>query len=105
MINLSPFKRSEELKEIVANYLIKLDFFRLMPMQMLKQISGRLLARTYEDSEIICNKGDKGDCMYVIFEGGVEVVDKNKKFGPKNIIGRNALDNDKPRNATLKAIG
>lgn len=36
MLNLSPFKRSEELKEIVANYLIKLDFFRLMPMPMLK---------------------------------------------------------------------
>lgn len=53
-----------------------------------------MLAKTYEDNEIICNKGDRGDCMYVIFEGCVEVVDKNKKFGPKNIIGRNALDND-----------
>lgn len=64
-----------------------------------------MLAKTYEDNEIICNKGDRGDCMYVIFEGCVEVVDKNKKFGPKNIIGRNALDNDLPRNATLKAVG
>lgn len=70
----SPFKRSEELKEIVANYLVKLDFFRLMPMQMLKQISGRLFAKSYEENEIICNKGDKGDCMYLIFDGFVEVV-------------------------------
>lgn len=61
---------------------------------MLKQISGRLFAKSYEENEIICNKGDKGDCMYVIFDGFVEVVGKNKKLGPKNIIGRNALDND-----------
>ncbi|CAK76582.1 unnamed protein product (macronuclear) [Paramecium tetraurelia] len=100
-----PFKRSEELKEVVANYLAKLDFFRLMPMQMLKQISGRLFAKSYEENEIICNKGDKGDCMFVIFDGFVEVIGKNKKLGPKNIIGRNALDNDQPRNATLKSIG
>jgi CRP-like cAMP-binding protein len=63
-----------------------------------------MLARTYEENDIICAKGDKGDCMYVIFEGSVEVVGKNKKMGPNSILGRNALDTDLPRNATLKAL-
>ena len=53
-----------------------------------------MLARTYEENDIICSKGDKGDCMYVIFEGSVEVVGKNKKMGPNSILGRSALDTD-----------
>ncbi|CAD8156046.1 unnamed protein product [Paramecium pentaurelia] len=100
-----PFRRSEELIEIVAHYLVKLDFFRLMPYKMIKQISSRLQAKSYEEDEIICKKGEKGDSMYIIFDGKVEVIGQKKQvLGPKSLIDRNSLEFDYFRNNTLQAI-
>ena len=41
---------------------------------MLIDLGGRLTTKQYELQQIICNKGDQGDCMYIIYKGEVTVV-------------------------------
>ena len=52
----------------------------------------------------VCNKGDVGDCMYIIYKGaiGILIDGKIRKiFVQDEHLGRNALETDAPRLATL----
>ncbi|MBI5948168.1 MAG: cyclic nucleotide-binding domain-containing protein [Chloroflexi bacterium] len=70
------------------------------------------LGREYEDREVICRQGDRGDCMYVIQsgtvdvlhqDGGAEVLVGTMKAG--EIVGEMALFDRQPRSATVRARG
>ena len=72
----------------------------------------RELGITYKDGEIICNEGGKGNKMYVIQSGKVNVIKKNQegKFSLSTlkegeIFGEMALFDRLPRSATVKAMG
>jgi CRP-like cAMP-binding protein len=61
---------------------------------------------TYSSGEIIFAAGDKGDKMYVIRSGEVEIERDGKiveKLGPGGIFGEMALIDGEPRAATAKA--
>ncbi|KAM3141599.1 hypothetical protein pb186bvf_006204 [Paramecium bursaria] len=96
------FKRSDDQKEIIVDYLRKLTFFRLMPQNMLFQIAGRILYKKYSKGQIICTKGEQGDCLYIIHKGQVIDMEKAAYYGPDTVLGRQALENDAVRNITLK---
>ena len=38
------------------------------------------LGKIYQDGEVIIHQGDEGHCMYVIQQGGVEVVQSASHF-------------------------
>lgn len=70
------------------------------------------LGRTYSDGEIICKEGEKGDLMYVVQSGRVEIT-KMTPSGELNItilekgeiLGEMALFGKMPRSATARASG
>ncbi|CAD8130097.1 unnamed protein product [Paramecium sonneborni] len=87
-----------------TNYLVKLSFFRTIPLRMIKQISSRLQAKSMKKMKLYV-KGDKGDFMYIIFDGKIEVLGlKNVLLGPKTLIGRSALVYDYFINNTIQAV-
>ncbi len=70
------------------------------------------LGKVYEHAEVIIQQGDKGDCMYVIQEGQVEVVREDHGHevrlaivGEGDFIGEMAIFENEVRSATVRAFG
>jgi CRP-like cAMP-binding protein len=70
------------------------------------------LGKTYKDKEVICCEGDKGNSMFVIQSGKVDVI-KNLPEGEikfttlskGDIFGEMSLFDRMPRSATVRAVG
>jgi len=70
------------------------------------------LGRIYQDGEIIVRQGDRGDCMYVVQEGLVEVIVDSgdqqvqlRTLGKDEFFGEMALFEHAIRTATVRARG
>ena len=70
------------------------------------------LGKLYQDGEVLCREGDKGDQMYIIQQGTVEVVTSNggseTRLSTQSdgaIIGEMAIFEKEPRSATVRAVG
>jgi len=72
-----------------------------------------VLGRWYKDGEIICRQGERGDCMYFVQEGEVELM--RREGGSEFCLGvlkakdfwgeAGLLERDHLRTATARAIG
>lgn len=85
-------------------------------MDYLKQNQNKMkktaLGKPYKNGEIIIKQGDVGDCLYVIQEGKVEVIDeaggkemKLAELGEKEFFGEMGLFEKDVRSCTVRAIG
>ncbi len=70
------------------------------------------LGKLFQDGEIIVREGDKGDCLYVIQEGKVEVYrDRDGQEVPLAILGESEFFGEVPlferqdRSASVRAKG
>jgi CRP/FNR family transcriptional regulator, cyclic AMP receptor protein len=70
------------------------------------------LGKHYCDGEVIVRQGELGDCMYVIQEGEVELIQRHgdKEFclgmlKPGDFFGEMALLEKEVRPATVRAVG
>ena len=70
------------------------------------------LGKVYEGGEFIVRKGDEGNCMYVIQEGQVEVVQVKGNdivrlavLGQGDFFGEMAIFERETRSATVRALG
>ena len=71
-----------------------------------------LLGKVYQDGEVIFRKGDVADCMFVIQEGQVEVLEEFEGqevrlavSGAGEVIGEMAIFEQQTRSATVRALG
>jgi CRP-like cAMP-binding protein len=70
------------------------------------------LGRAYEDGEVLFRQGDHGDCLYVVQEGQLEIVQERAgeevvlRIARENeLIGEMAIFERTPRSATVRARG
>lgn len=71
------------------------------------------LGKTFHNGEVIVRQGERGDCMFVIQSGEVEIVCENDNLKPVRLavlhetdfFGEMALFDHEVRSATVRAVG
>lgn len=75
-------------------------------------MKNKKLGHHYKDGEIIIKKGTTGNCLYVIQEGRVEVIDENDghevkiaELGETEFFGEMGLFEKDVRSCTVRSLG
>ena len=70
------------------------------------------LGRLYKNGETIIKQGEEGDCVYVIQEGKVEIIDESgsqemkiAELGQAEFFGEMGLFDKDVRSCTVRALG
>lgn len=78
----------------------------------MSSVVSEVLGRHYHDGDVIIRQGEPGDCMFVIQEGRVEVLQRKggKEYclavlDPGDFFGEMALFEQEVRCATVRALG
>ena len=85
----------------------EVNLFKAIPHQVLARVAALLTERWLAPEARIIEKGDVGDCLYVIGSGRVRVHDGDRtlqELGPRQCFGELALLDAKPRSATVSAV-
>jgi voltage-gated potassium channel len=90
------------------NLVAKVPLFRMLDAARIAAVAGVLRARGAERGERLIRKGDKGDSMYFIVSGEVEVDTETAapkgQLGAGDFFGEIALIADRERTATITAL-
>ena len=69
-----------------------------------------VLGKVYADNEVICRQGEKGDCMFIVQTGAVEVLHQSGaservvgELVSGDIFGEMSIFDRQPRSATVRA--
>ena len=84
----------------------KTSLFGNTPENILVEVAGLLKEERFEPGSTIFNKGEKGDCMYIIYSGKVKIHDNKSElavFGQHDFFGDLAMLDTEPRSATATA--
>lgn len=75
-------------------------------------MKNKKLGRLYQDGEVIIKQGEKGNCLYVIQQGKVEVIHetphgdvKVAELGETEFFGEMGLFEEDVRSCTVRAAG
>jgi CRP-like cAMP-binding protein len=70
------------------------------------------LGKEYDDGEIICRQGERGECMYIVQSGHARVLREEAsgetpigELAAGDIFGEMAIFDKQPRSATIRAQG
>ena len=98
--------------ETIAESLKQFDFFKNLADETIHALVEKVEPLTMKGGEVLFNKGDEGDALYILEEGNVKMVSKDKggaeivlnHVGPGSIIGEMALIEESPRSAGVIAL-
>jgi len=84
------------------------SLFAGVPSNFVKKAAGFCIAKEYPAGSFIINEGEKGDFMFIILEGEVDVLKGPKKLKLATLskgvfLGEGALVSKAPRNASIVA--
>ncbi|MBI4669896.1 MAG: cyclic nucleotide-binding domain-containing protein [Elusimicrobia bacterium] len=103
--------KAEQL-EWLSKILSKFNFFANLNIRQINDILAYISLIAYPKDFVLFEEGQKGDAMYIVYQGRI-VINKKAGFfkfakeisrlGPGEIFGEMALLNSAPRSATAKA--
>src|SRR5262249_42293384 len=67
-------KRQEYVQSVLANHLSSLPFFTDLTPEQLDEVRRGVELESYHDGEVIFDKGDPPECMYIVRRGLVKVL-------------------------------
>lgn len=82
------------------------ELFSETPEEILVEVAEAVKTVYHSKDEKIVEKGDVGDCMYIIFQGEVNILDEEHILGSlkrRDFFGELALLDPAPRSATIVA--
>lgn len=85
----------------------QVNLFRAIPHQVLAGVAALLTEQEAEPGERIVEKGELGDCLYVIASGRMRVHDGDRTFqqlGTHQVFGELSLLDARPRAASVTAV-
>ncbi len=93
------------IEKVIA--LKKVSIFEATPDETLVDVAALLEEVVLEAGDTIIEKGDPGDCMYIIIEGEVKVHDGERThnhLGAGDVFGEMAVLDSEPRVASVTAV-
>jgi len=110
ILNKDPDLRDELEVTFLIKWLGKLDLFMRFPFDTLIEISKKLKTVYLKEGQILCNVGEPADCLYIIYEGEIDILLPEKagdvlavKSYTGELLGRQNLDKSGKRAAKLRA--
>jgi HEAT repeat protein len=82
------------------------SLFSKIPEEILAEVASALEEEEYAAQEVVFDKGDQGNCLYIIASGRVRVYDGDKTInmlGEREIFGELAALDPEPRSAAIAA--
>lgn len=104
--SIDVFMNTLDSKNLIK-FLADIPFFSEVSKASLEHLCEHLVHETFVKNEIIFNKGDDGDCMYVILKGKVKIHENEHLFDELSTgecFGEYALIDSKKRSATVTTI-
>jgi CRP-like cAMP-binding protein len=86
-----------------AEVLGALPLFSRLPKRQLRGIAKLARIVDYSPSDVIVEKGERGDSFHLLLEGRARVLGKSGALGPGDFFGEMALIDGGPRSATITA--
>jgi AAA family ATP:ADP antiporter len=93
------------LEKVIA--LKKVSIFAETPDEVLAEVASLLEEVYLDDGQMIFEKGDVGDCMYIIVDGEVRVHDGERTLNhlySGDVFGESAVLDSEPRMASITAV-
>jgi len=90
----------------IALQLREIPIFARLSIRQLMDVVPLVKEESHTAGTTVCQKGEHGDCLYLIAEGEVEVNDQGRhlaRLGPGGFFGEMALFNGVERSATVEA--
>jgi len=84
----------------------KVPFFHDVGAAVIADVAQLLRPRDYPAGAVIMRRGERGDCMYFVASGKLELRGRPESisYGPGDFFGEVALLTGDPRNATIVAV-
>lgn len=100
------------MEQDIIHQLKKINWFIELPENFFPVFAQKVRKRTLNPNEILFNKGDRGDSLFIITSGKVKIVTHDSqdnevilnRVGPGEMIGEMALLDREPRSAGVVAL-
>ncbi len=93
-----------ETYEVLAR---RMELFRGLSSNDVAKVFASGMSTEFDTGEVVFNKGDQSDELYVVLAGKVDILDGDRQIatlGPGDILGEMAWISDEPRSATAIAL-